>query len=272
MAFTGPNVDRYTPQRSFKPMFDKVAFDLVSAVQDAVAGGNSRTSQKLILFAEQLGDFGTSSQRLQANQTLADMMHDSVLRSFRRAKSKFGPVYTRNNRMRPGGLESAIRNPGNLFRVTDRSIEFINEKALSVEARQWARLNYGAGPRGLGSREPTVVRFSNVVVGFFGLEQPARPNILLPPGFFMPTEGRSTRWRPREGRSDPFFPTRTRPLRPTRGFTGYQFLDAGVSRLAREIGPVYKRLFDDVAVASARRGRPFGTYIARPGGYYRAVR
>lgn len=241
-------------------------FSVADALSAALESANSATAQQVIAFAEALGQGPSAAARRTANHTLGVMMADSVIRSYRSRKGQmrhadYSPP--RRNRFANGRLEAALADQDNIFRASAEKLEFINEVGLTRAARQWARLNWGAGDAGTGSLAPTEVRFSNLVIASIGLQEQARPAFGIPPGFWKNAEGKSVPGG--TGRNDAFYPTRVGPMRPTVGIRAWNFLDAGTARLARELGPVHQRLFRDVVDASKRVGRPFVATVVRPG-------
>lgn len=267
-------------------------FGMFEAIGDAISQAaeeaTTRTSQRLLEFAEFLASAESGRYKLEAHETLGRMMHDAVLRSYRghkRAAALYSPPSP--TRMQTGALGKALSDPANIYRATVDGIFFLNETGLSRDALQWARLNYGAGKRGKGSIGPFQVRFSDLVVAEFGLDEPARPGFTIPRGYFWDGESIVA---PGARGQHPFYVAGVGPLgkttklaqsgrgrganalnlsigqkRPTQGIAGWNFLDKGIERLAENFGPVYERMYREVFAASVSRGgRVFSTVMTHP--------
>lgn len=85
-----------------------------------------------------------------ANQAINDMVaqYDSVRRSRKRGSSA---SYRQSDRFAGGLLRKALQSPLQAQATLD-GVTFLNTTLLDNTAKQWARLNFGAGPRaGLGT-------------------------------------------------------------------------------------------------------------------------
>lgn len=279
-------------QRRLQRGVDDALFGMFEAIGDAISQAadeaTSRTSQRLLDFAEFLSGGDSARYKLAAHETLGRMMHDSVLRSYRshkRAAAVYSPPSP--TRVQPGALGKALADPTNIYRATADGLLFVNETGLARDALQWARLNYGAGQRGKGSIGPFSVRFSDLVVAEFGLDEPARPGFSIPRGYFWDGEsivaaggrgqhafypagvgplGKSAKLSQRgRGRGDNAGNLSISQRRPTQGIAGWNFLDKGIERLAENFGPVYERMYRTVFEAEVSRGgRVFQTIMVRP--------
>lgn len=220
-------------------------------------------------------DVGRTAQRAVVN---------SYAQSFGPSKQRSEPGYradgaSKYRRYAGGRLRAALGDP-EFFRATPDDLQFINTRLLDKRAKQWARLNYGAGERGTGSRPAQQVFFGDMVVGAFGLNEGARPGFTIPRGYFVQGGGGSSfyvagtgpsaRFENKnkvKGRSASRYATVTsdqglerRQLSqrrgraddnlkwirggPTKGIKGRNFLDAGVAQIAdRQDGlfPRYER-------------------------------
>lgn len=265
-------------------------FVTCNAVRDsllaAAAAANSNTARQVIAAAEVFERGVAPAERQRMNQALGDMGQRSVLASYdasvTRHKRALGNDYPYrrgahqpNRRYAGGRLRGALASES-FFTATPDDLLFINETKLNDAAVQWARLNAGAGGRAGGSRGPTAVRWSNVVVGVLGVDIAPRPGFLLPRGyFFSRTEGSVV--SASEGRTgmDEFYPMGIGPFagrtrverkvkggdskgpglarrRPSKGIRGRHFLDAGVDRIAEEypraVEQLYRNLWDQGVV------------------------
>ena len=179
----------------------------------------------------------------------------------KRVNRKKTPAYRANasgkwKRYAGGRMRKAIADP-QFFRASYDGIFFGNQNVMDRQAKQWFRLNFGAGPRAKSGP----YRAGEYRLRFFG-EATGAPVTLrgygtaagysMPKGLFLnPTTG-----VPRKlggSRGDIFHP-RALPLRtrfqvpsdfagkiwsggPTQGFGGFHFLDSGMKRIA-QIWPI----------------------------------
>lgn len=93
------------------------------------------------------------------------------------------------NRFSGGKLISALSSK-QMYRASYDGLEFINQPFLDKNARQWKRLQYGAGPaKGYkvhGRNRPSATRmvFFGKSVGTLGLKGAVQPNFNIPIGVF----------------------------------------------------------------------------------------
>lgn len=146
---------------------------------------------------------------------------------------RVGPL---QGRYAGGALLRAIKAP-DFFRATATGLQFINTSRLDREAKQWKRLNFGAGAGAIRPPGRYEVSFNGLLVATLGLTPDPRPGFKMPPGFFLGPNGRVQRGG--EPGTGMFYPTGRPLMSPTYGIVGTNFLDAGVRRIARELGPVY---------------------------------
>lgn len=242
-------------------------FAIAEGLAEALDEATSRTSQKVIAFGEVLAEGPTAGRRREAHQQLGEIMHAAVLTSYRRhtrrpGNALYGPQ--RFNREAHGALDRALADPGNIFKATAEGVEFVNAVGLTRDAKQWARLNYGAGARGRGALAPFEVRFSNLVLDAVGLEEGPRPAFGIPNGRWLDAEGNRVGGDASSRGAHAFFPGGNKGARgiagakrTTKGITGWNFLDAGVTAFALEFSGVYRELFRDLVDKSIQRGRNF---------------
>lgn len=236
-------------------------------IAEAVAEARRVTSKQLLELARVIERGIPAADRARLHQQLGEAGQDSVLRSYRATKGRSRPGYrasrdTKWRRYAGGRLEAALKDPS-FFKADSTGLEFINVGMLDQRAAQWARLNFGAGAEGRGSRSAQPVRIGTLVVATLGLESTARPAFMMPAGYFVGADGAPV--SPSEGRvpGAAFYPYRTGPYRGRSyetsggtqqrlpiisrrlvGFEGRQFLDAGIDRIAREMGPAYLNLYE----------------------------
>lgn len=172
------------------------------------------------------------------------------------------PSYRKDDRYADGKLLTALQSDTMAIGTAD-GIEFIDDDLLDASARQWKRLQYGAGgnPGGLPQRTYRV-RFGKNQGFSIGLDGAVRRGFTIPSGgrhgggrrlkgyfndlgqFYMknPDGGK---W-PKEG-------IQVITQRPTRGIGARRFLDAGLQALQDNFNAVYKKHFEDAARQAKRR-------------------
>lgn len=267
---------------AFQRAVREVAIISISdAVRKASAEATSRTARQVVtlLQAFELGIGVDDRQPIW--QMLADHGRDSVARSYVQTRRRGGPVGYRTTATNPaniryagGKLYAALRNPG-FIRVEGDILRYGDTRILDREARQWRRLNFGALPnRGSGPGR-FQVRWSNLVVASLGLTDDPRPPFSIPAG-----AGRRGYWTP----SGEFYPAGEGPAanrggstaddggssdgniwvrkRPTKGIVARNFLDAGLRRIAGEMGPAFR----DMYVASFKNAESRARLTAGTGG------
>lgn len=126
-----------------------------------------------------------------------------------------------------GKLRAALASP-EFFEATPDGIRFINTDLLNREAKQWARLNFGAAPAGQGSLPPMQVMMGDTNIGSIGLNEGARPGFMIPRGLwrdgeFHPFGEQATTEMGREASDDI-----VRTKKPTKGIENRNFLDRGL--------------------------------------------
>lgn len=171
-------------------------------------------------------------------------------------------------------LLQAITDP-RMYRVARDGLDFIDPVWLDSQARQWYRLNFGAGQKGQSTKKrpaPRMVMWGHQVAADFGLERfgPSGP-FRMPAGFwYNPSLKATMAWE--KGRNDDqFFAWNKESGQPliegllankklkrnanpnhvrfqqtmTMGIEGSRFLDVGVNRIAKTLPLAYQRLFDE---------------------------
>lgn len=253
---------------------------LADGFAEAVAAATVEVS-KIVRDIARVIESGVGKAELaRAHETIARKGQDSVLRSYDqtvtgRNKRRLGPYRDvdypannpRNRRFADGKLRAALASQ-DFWEADAQGIRFINVDELNRKAKQWARLSAGAGGRGTGSRQRFEVRWGGLVVAALGLNMRPSPTFMIPKGYwFDPNSGQPV--GPGARGSSQFYPlgegprasarqtttavtqegTRVRiPLqrrRMTAGIQARNFLDAGVRRISRELGPTYERMHKD---------------------------
>ena len=256
---------------------------VATMVTEAVQAATRITSKQVAELAAAIERGAAPGERQIIHDRIAKQAQLSTLRSYDQTARRTNqqPGYrsgpnTKWRRYSGGRLRAALADPSFVSASPD-GIEFGNIALLNKRAAQWARLNFGAGQRGSGSKPSTAVTINGLVVAALGLEEPARPGFMIPVGYFVNEEG--TPIRPNASRTGvAFYPAGTgdrryrgrtyeaadgkrRPIpmtarRTTRGIRARNFLDAGVARIAREIGPAYENLYRDLVERGEASVRP----------------
>jgi hypothetical protein len=199
----------------------------------------------------------------EAHTQLAAEAQEAVITAYEaaraesRAKSgpyRIGDTPENYKRYAGGAMLGALSAEG--FVVgTETGIDFGNIAILNSTARQWARLNYGAGGAAGPGGARFAVRWGAMEVASLGLEGGPRPGFRLPRGFWFSGGSRAFGRTP----GAEFYPVghvpsgwlkgqSTRPdrARMTRGIRGEHWLDAGIAVIAEGLGPKYRAIYDDI--------------------------
>ena len=263
-----PYVDPATPNREFpysrlervveqsEEVFGDAALYLLDGVQVGVYDAIRGASQMAIAFAEALYEVTQSSkdqlQRLHFEVARGAQLATHAAYMVARSGGRMSGPYRLSQRDAGGRLERAILDP-EFIRATYDGIGFANTEVLDRMARQWHRLNFGAGAAaGTGPRS-FQVHWGRAVISAFGYtDTPSAPFVLPPGSWFEPGTGKRVKFG--ASRSDWFHPGGGgRGAVQTKGIRAWQFLDAGLGFIAENIGPAYEALYRDW-YESAKRG------------------
>lgn len=115
---------------------------------------------------------------------------EAVRRSYN-SRNRTGIPQYRGGDRETGKLGKALQSP-QMYRAAPDGIDFINTAYLDSQAKQWYRLNFGAGagkghnvgPRGRGSAA-RIVFFGQQTGMDLQLNQRPSPNFKIPPGYFF---------------------------------------------------------------------------------------
>lgn len=178
-------------------------------------------------------------------------------RRFRRPPGSYRLDDTGHNQRYAGGaLRKALGSGKGHVDADEYGLRFLNVDVLNEEAKQWRRLNYGAG--GKAGEAPTQfpIQWGGMVVATLGLPADPRPAFKIPRGYWVGPDGK--RVGAGAGLNDRFFPIgtssneisraesfrgRPSPARMTAGIAASNFIDAGVRRIANEIPSAYIALY-----------------------------
>jgi hypothetical protein len=230
--------------------------DLADQLEAAVYSLTSKTAKSLAAFIKALGNGveGIEPEMAKANRQIAAEAQAAILEAYE-AQSKHTPAYrtspvqARNRRYAGGILRGILQD--NFVSSDARGIYIGDTGRLDAGARQWRRLNYGAGGAAGGTAETFNLRWSNIELM---LEEPgsARPPFRIPAGrwfgaaFYPSSElkvitpfgatSRGTRGR------NPFADSRRQEARMTRGIRGQHWIAAGLRSVAENAPEAYSTI------------------------------
>lgn len=170
----------------------------------------------------------------------------------------------RRTRFADGALLRALRSTG-FYSATANGVAIINMDLLDRAARQWRRLNFGAGG---GADKPPGHYALELLDASIGLSPDPRPAFALPPGFWIRNGERVAAG---EAGTAAFYPRsfaiqeseagktgkrvtpvsglgargRATGFRMTRGIRATNFLDAGVKEVANTLAPSYLTMYQE---------------------------
>lgn len=282
--------------------------DLAYACMEALSAVTSKTARTVKAFCQAVmnGVDDLDSGLAQIHERVGKAAQEAILSSYedqllhKAGGYRTNPKHERNRRYADGVLASALSE--GLVTSNSRGIYIGNVSRLDEVAKQWARLNYGAGAAGAGGSGGTfTVRLSDLEAFVFSDDRPSRPSFTLPAGRWIGQEfypydeltaeqmtggkvggmwahegaegalsrrsvGETVKER-RRSESGRFQKAR-RTAVPTRGIRGIHYIDAGLRTISELIGPAYLQLFQELwekADASAKDTLRGDTGIARVG-------
>lgn len=218
-----------------------IALDVNRAFVEGMAVATAKTSKQLTALGRAVAKGAVSNNKTaQINRRIAVAAKNATVNSYVAYRRKGVASYRQGEGRHPrdsgGALRDALRSE-KMIHSDATTISFINKEHLNASARQWARLNYGAGPRGMASPQsrPFPMRVSNTVVADIGIGGRPSRAFTIPRGYFiegafyLPGEG------PHPGQVD----VARRSV--TQGIRAEHFLDNGLAMIARRFWPEYER-------------------------------
>jgi len=232
---------------------------MASMVAEAAMASSGATSEVLA----QIGVFYDAAVRSR-RPSLANAYEDvgkqaniAVSQRYRKSAGRGGPGPYRANasgkyKRDSGGKLGRALTSERMYLATPTGISYVNRPFLDSQARQWYRLNFGAGQRGRDSVRPasrTAIFFgqrTSLDIGLQGFS--ASPSFKMPAGFFQDSRGTVKGFDPSRRGKDKFNPAgflqggqnmmknaAGQELRAitTQGITARNFLDAGTDVIAR---------------------------------------
>lgn len=130
-----------------------VSLSMTDVINNTVAQVTGETQVAMTQIGRVFGQAirNRSSSRLKINQAIADEAIAAMLARYDevrkgRPAGSARSAYRQNERFSGGLLRSALASPSQAQPTLD-GIVFLNTTLLDQTAKQWARLNFGAGPR-----------------------------------------------------------------------------------------------------------------------------
>lgn len=265
---------------------------LREAVQNASIQLSGQAQAVMLTFARTLErEYRNRRGRMTTiNRTVGAEAQAKVISSYLSRVNQAGtPPYRANasgkfKRYAGGKMLQALQDPS-FFKGTALALEFINEQLLDRKAKQWYRLNYGAGPRGKSGpykAQEHKLKFFEETVGVVSLKgmQPSEA-YNMPRGFFVNPQT-SKPQKLGSSRGDIFVPIRSSSARTVKkkgggprqsqiwtggrsqGFGGFHFFDLGVRHIARKWPTENLRMFNDWVKEAAAAGTGPVAKIAVP--------
>lgn len=256
--------------------------DIIPQVVAAAMEGPRRAAQAVIAFAmaaeQRMGNMGDKlmeahSQVAVAAQKAVLVAYDAARDRSERTKEPYrtDPVDERNRRYAGGILREAL-DSAEFSVATEDGILFANTEMLNSRARQWHRLNFGAGQG--GQPRTFQVTWGSMAAFSIGMEdEEPSPGFRLPAGYWIEPGGEF--YPIGELEEMPGAPMkRTRRTAtyteggPTRGIPAEEWLDAGVQRIAQLLPPaynnVYREVFEEAKAAGLQKVPGTVTKLVRP--------
>lgn len=289
------DVKRQVTRAGHKASFVGVQVSVAEALSDTLEVFSEEIGEYVSLFSASLANNtrrNRDKRMIRINEIAAKDAQIQMVAAFNaRRKSPSGQPSVSRSRMANGALENALSSP-EFYTARWDGVQWGNKGALNRTAKQWYRLNFGAGERGLATRRPDAfpIEFFGQALGSLTLKgnRPSPP-FKMPPGIFLsrvsrlPVEsnlfinGSELRGLPNANRrgqdeflaygpnstlierlaeDSPRWAVKTSQWQITRGITGTNFLDEGVRVLAKNLGDGWTILMGEwfQEAASAKTG------------------
>lgn len=259
------DVSGYAP--NLNKLVNQITFDSMTSIQSAFvqAIGEGTTAQTRLIIKALGGSIKNvkyaKAEFTDANYRLARMMQDSMLRSYDQtvtARKEFSSYRANGEgdtqpRFSGGKLRRALSHR-DMVVATPQGIAYINNDILDREAKQWARLNYGAGGAAGGGGGAYPWTFRGVTLGALTLPWAPSPAFRMPHGVWIGGRNGSVN---DQGLSAGFYPRSSQLNVLTRGIEGRHFFDAGLRRFTQEFPAVYTGVLETFIEQAARGKGPF---------------
>lgn len=127
-----------------------------------------------------------------ANMQIASAMRNAVSNNYGNVigrKVQVPSYRVGKNRYSGGALRNALKAPS--LAVGDKDgVKFIDQDRLNLEARHWARMNWGVAPASTPPSWQGKLMFAGQAIGTVGFRVQPRPPMFLPAGFWKMIEGK----------------------------------------------------------------------------------
>lgn len=245
---------------------DATTISLTKQIGAAVVASGATESQVLDFLGKTLGgeklvqSFG--SEFTQAHRDVGKAAIRSIAQAYthRRFKRPSDSYRVGDQRYAGRALYRALAGHDDAHvSAHARGFFFLDTGILDQEAKQWRRINFGAGggsQGGIQAPQRFEVEWAGLVVGALGLAPDPRPAFKIPRGFWFAASGErvGADSAARTGRffyvGSPEMPTgrhgRPSPARRTAGIASSNFLDAGMRRIANDLPRAYETLYGDL--------------------------
>lgn len=246
-----------------------IGYGFSSLFGNTLAGINGRTSKQLIAVSRTIGEGLAPDRTRRMFQAVGEHAQAEVLSAYDQKVGGSGdyrknPRAQRNKRYAGGALRAALAS-SQFFEADAHGLRFANFDLLSRRAKQWRRLNFGAGVPGVEARFG--VRWSNVVVETIGFDVEPAEAFRIPRGYWV-NNGQGV--APGEGRGDAFYPVSERPAN-LRGavlagaamgrIQARSFLEAGAEEIADQLPRGFELLYRDLFAEAQRAGEAVDTTV-----------
>ncbi len=177
------------------------------------------------------------------NEAVAAQVTAAVVAAYEARLHQRNPQYDRRtNRMPEGAMLRALKEYtafGDAF-----AVHFINQLGFDSAAKQWARLNYGAGSRGHPTKEVFPLLLAGATVGPPLVDKgDTRPAFTMPVGVFVDSGGKAI-VNGYRGDGGALFPSKQSGIRSvdhisTEGIEAQNFFNRGLEVLAKILPVAY---------------------------------
>lgn len=248
-----------------------IKFSAALAIQDLMTEAIAQATITQLTAAKTLGPI--VNQEINAsrgilrerNLKVAERAQNAVVQKYVGRRGSGGPAGYRKNAPEPyrrdagGKLLKALSSP-KFMTVTADGVLFGQEQWLTSQARQWYRLNYGANPN--PGRRPSVYNMKfmgGVSTLTLGANQADDGFYIYKGGWskggqYTPYGFAMRAGKPPRDASGRFIAI-NQGLKLTKGVSAWNYLDAGVSVLAKELPLAWERHYRDILKTSAGRAR-----------------
>lgn len=229
----------------------RVALESAGAVEDGIMRSIVSLLGSRGFMAQNAGAF-QEIHRAVGEQAQIAMVNAYTHRRYRRPTHHYrSPNDPSPNERYSGAVLRRALQREDMILATSTGLSFINVDVLDAEAKQWRRINFGAGGKaGQGGTPATVpIVWDGLVVASLGLPPDPRPPFRIPRGYWI--AGSGERIGAGKGFGDEFYPVgairgrrgRPSPARMTAGIAASNFMDRGVAAIAGGIPPAYAALY-----------------------------